>query len=125
MAQEVFLRLLDSDERMLRHPEPLAWLYRVTSNLCLNRLRDEKRRTTIIVRNRPRARRMQRDAEAIVIVGDILGRVPRELREIAVHYHADGMTCDELSARLGVSPRTIGNRLAAFQCAASDMTGHA
>lgn len=124
-TQEVFLRLLDADERVLEHPEPLAWLYRVTSNLCLNQLRDEKRHTALIARNPPGDRQPESDAETLAIVVDILRRVPRDLQQIAVYYHADGMTCDEISARLGVSPRTIGNRLVAFQYEASGVTGHA
>jgi RNA polymerase sigma-70 factor (ECF subfamily) len=124
-TQDVFLRLLVADERMLAHPEPLAWLYRVTSNLCLNRLRDDTRHTAIIARNPPGDCQQQSNAEMLVIVGDILERVPRDLRDIAISYHVDGMTCDEISARLGVSRRTIGNRLLAFQWEASDMTGHA
>jgi RNA polymerase sigma-70 factor (ECF subfamily) len=124
-TQEVFLRLLASDERALIHPEPLAWLYRVTTNLCLNRLRDEKRRATIIARN-PRAdRQTENGAEVRAVVVDILRRVPSDLQEIAIYYHADGMTCDEIASLVGVSRRTIGNRLVEFQSVATGVMGNA
>lgn len=124
-TQEVFLRLLDANERMLRHPEPVAWLYRVTTNFCLNRLRDEKRRTRLIARNLPANDQRGSDAETRALVADILRHVPTDLQEIAVYYHADGMTCDEIAELVGVSRRTIGNRLVAFQTVASSAMGNA
>lgn len=124
-TQEVFLRLLDVNERVLHHPEPLAWLYRVTTNLCLNRLRDEKRRTKLLARNPRLEDRRAADAEARVIVAEIMSRVPAELQEIALYYHADGMTCHEIATALGVSRRTIGNRLVEFQSEAQSAVGNA
>jgi RNA polymerase sigma-70 factor (ECF subfamily) len=124
-TQEVFLRLLASDERALVHPEPLAWLYRVTTNLCLNRLRDEKRRAMLIARNPRTERQPENTAEVRAVVVDILRRVPSELQEIAIYYHADGMTCDEIATLVGVSRRTIGNRLVEFQSAATGVMGNA
>jgi RNA polymerase sigma-70 factor (ECF subfamily) len=124
-TQEVFLRLLASDERTLVHPEPLAWLYRVTTNLCLNRLRDEKRRAMLIARNPRTERQPENTAEVRAVVVDILRRVPSELQEIAIYYHADGMTCDEIASLVGVSRRTIGNRLVEFQSVATGVMGNA
>lgn len=124
-TQEVFLRLLAADEQVLVHPEPLAWLYRVTTNLCLNRLRDERRRAMLIARNPRMDRQQESAAEVRAVVADILRRVPSELQEIAVYYHADGMTCDEIAALIGVSRRTIGNRLVEFQSVTSAVMGNA
>jgi RNA polymerase sigma-70 factor (ECF subfamily) len=128
-TQEVFLRLLDANEQVLAHPEPLAWLYRVTTNLCLNRLRDEKRRTKLIGGAMPANdhshARHEGDAETRAVVVDILRRVPIELQQIAFYYHADGMTCDEIAEVIGVSRRTIGNRLVAFQAVAANAVGNA
>jgi RNA polymerase sigma-70 factor (ECF subfamily) len=119
-TQEVFLRLLDANERILRHPEPVAWLYRVTTNFCLNRLRDEKRRARLIAQNLPANDQRGSDAEIRALVVDILRRVPADLLEIALYYHADGMTCDEIAELVGASRRTIGNRLVAFQSVAGN-----
>jgi RNA polymerase sigma-70 factor (ECF subfamily) len=123
-TQEVFMRLLD-DERVLGHPEPLAWLYRVTTNLCLNRLRDERRRSKLIARSTPKDGHHGGDAEVRASVVEILRRVPSDLQAIAICYHAEGMTCDEIAALVGVSRRTIGNRLEAFQTVASGVMGNA
>jgi RNA polymerase sigma-70 factor (ECF subfamily) len=124
-TQEVFLRLMDDKERALLHPEPLAWLYRVTTNLCLNRLRDEKRRTSLIAQNAPRNDQHGIDAEVHTAVVEILRNVPSDLQEIAIYYHADGMTCEEIAALVGVSRRTVGNRLVEFQSVAAGVVGNA
>lgn len=124
-TQEVFLRLLDDKERVLAHPEPFAWLYRVTTNLCLNRLRDEGRHVKLIAQYPASNDQHGGDAEVRTAAVEILRRVPSDLLEIAVYYHADGMTCDEIAAIVGVSRRTIGNRLVEFQSAASGAAGNA
>lgn len=124
-TQEVFLRLVASGEGVLGHPEPLAWLYRVTTNLCLNRLRDEGRRTKLIARKAPANDPRDTNVEVRVDVAKVLGSIPSDLREIAICYHADGMTCDEIAENLGVSRRTVGNRLVTFQAIASGVMGNA
>jgi RNA polymerase sigma-70 factor, ECF subfamily len=118
-TQEVFLRLIDADARMMRHPEPLAWLLRVTTNFCLNRLRDDTRRRQLLALNKPVGNEHGDDIETRIAVTEIVTRVPDNLQQIGVYYHAGGMTCDELATQLGVSPRTIGNRLVAFHRLAS------
>jgi RNA polymerase sigma-70 factor (ECF subfamily) len=120
--QEVFLRLLHSDGSILREPEPMAWLYRVTTNLCLNRLRDEKRRAELLAENLTSGID-PRGLEVRTLVVDIVQRVPVELQEIAVYYHVDEMTRDEIADLTGLSRRTIGNRLLAFQTAVSVLLG--
>jgi RNA polymerase sigma-70 factor (ECF subfamily) len=124
-TQEVFLRLLDSKERVLSHPEPQAWLHRVTTNLCLNRLRDTGRRNKLIAKYPANDDQHGSNAETRTTAVEILRRVPSELLEIAVYYHADGMTCKEIAAMVGVSRRTIGNRLVEFQSAATGAVGNA
>jgi RNA polymerase sigma-70 factor (ECF subfamily) len=123
--QEVFVRLLSAHEQVLLHREPLAWLYRVTTNLCMNKLRDDRRRTKLVERNVARDAALASNAEVRAVVVDIMERVPRELQEIAIYYYADGMTCEEIASLVGVSRRTIGNRLAEFQTMATVAVGNA
>ena len=113
--QEVFLRVL----RQHRGEIPgdgstMAWLYRVTTNLCLNTMRDEKRRNELLSENAANDVDPG-DAEARAIVLSILRLVPVDMQEIAVYYHLDEMTHEEIAELMGVSRRTVGNRLLAFQ----------
>ncbi|HVZ74502.1 MAG TPA: sigma-70 family RNA polymerase sigma factor [Polyangia bacterium] len=112
--QEVFLRAMGHSRVVLREPSPMAWLFRVTTNLCLNLLRDEKRRNEILSQNAANDVDPG-DAEVRVVVGGILRLVPVEMQEIAVYYHLDEMSHEEIAKLVGLSRRTIGNRLVAFQ----------
>jgi RNA polymerase sigma-70 factor (ECF subfamily) len=109
--QEIFLRLLAQEDEVLQHPAPHAWLHRVTTNHCLNWLRDEKRRK-VLLDHEPRPQPTAGPAlERRVIVRELWRRVPRELQEIAVYYHLDDLTREEIAERLHLSRRTVGNRL--------------
>ena len=118
--QDVFLRVITSQRHILDEPAPTTWLYRVTTNHCLNRLRDERRRTELLAE---RDRMVQEetagaapdDVEARAVVMEILSRVPQHIQEVAVYRYVDEMTHDEIATITGVSPRTIGNRLLEFK----------
>jgi RNA polymerase sigma-70 factor (ECF subfamily) len=117
-TQEVFLRAVKDPRSVGAHPLP--WLFRVTRNLCLNNLRDHRRRAQLLA---GRAAQIGDDgaAHARLMVSELLARVPAELREIAAHYYLDDLSHDDIAALVGVSRRTIGNRLAAFQAIADEL----
>ena len=111
-TQEVFLRLLHGDGEILHLVDPSAWLSRVTTNLCLNKLRDQQRRKRILFQNKDSAAvSATADAEHRTIVRDLLDQVAPVLREVAVLHYLNEMTQDEIAERLGVSRRTVCNRL--------------
>jgi RNA polymerase sigma-70 factor (ECF subfamily) len=120
VLQEVVLRVITSETQILDEPSPTAWLYRVTTNLCLNKLRNERRRSELLAAHEREAAHggvlvALTDPEARALVSQILGRVPEELQEMAVYRFVDEMTHDEIAELVGVSPRTVGNWLSALQ----------
>jgi RNA polymerase sigma-70 factor, ECF subfamily len=112
-VQEVFLRVMREDDSIASAENTLAWLYRATTNLCLNRLRDNKRRREIMSEWIPE-NRASGDADARFAVRQILEQVPEELQDVAIYYYVDELSHEEIAEILGVSRRTVGNRLAAF-----------
>jgi RNA polymerase sigma-70 factor (ECF subfamily) len=116
--QEIFMTVLGSWGDFRAEASPVTWLYRTTTNHCLNRLRDEKRRGELrklhLVEDAP----SRASAEDRATLASVLRRVPDELREIAVYYYVDEMSQDEIAALLNVARRTVGNRLEAFRAAA-------
>jgi RNA polymerase sigma-70 factor (ECF subfamily) len=117
--QEVFVRALRSMESFRGEASPATWLYRVTTNYCLNQIRDEARRRALLAeQGAPAPRAGDPSAESRMTVVEVLGLVPEELREVAIYYYVDQMNQDEIAALLGVSRRTVGNRLEAFREAA-------
>ncbi len=113
--QEVFVRVLRSGSGFRAQASPMTWLYRVVTNYCLNRLRDERRRATLWSTYGPIGVQSHAvDASARMQLEQILSRVRPELQEIAVYALHDEMSHDEIAEIVGVSRRTIGNRLAEF-----------
>ena len=54
---------------------------------------------------------------------EVLRLLPREVCEIAIYSYVDRMSHDEIAALLGLSPRTIRNRLREFQTRAQSALG--
>jgi RNA polymerase sigma factor (sigma-70 family) len=111
-TQEVFLRAAQNFVRVRTHPLP--WLFRVTNNLCLNNLRDNRRRGQLLA-NRRLPLECEPGSDVRVAVNQLLARVPEDLQVIVIYYYVDDLSHDDIAGILGVSRRTIGNRLAAFQ----------
>ena len=114
VLHEVFMKVIERADQFRREASPTTWLYRITTNHCLNRLRDARRRTEILAQGRdelapPRARPASQLDE--LFWKQLQQHVDPELLEIAVLYYLDGLNHLEISKLYGVSRRTIGNRL--------------
>ena len=96
-------------------PTPTGWLYRVTTNICLNRLRDRNRQEALLATKYAVNDVVSPLGEARTIVSQVLQRVPEELQEVAIYFFVDELSYDEIAPLLGVSRRTVSNRLAAFR----------
>ena len=116
--QAVFIRALRTADAFRAEASPVTWLYRITTNLCLNVLRDEARRAELWAEQGPRGDATDgHAAEARVQMAQILRRVRPDLQEIAFYYLVDELKHEEIAALLGVSRRTIGYRLEEFRAA--------
>jgi RNA polymerase sigma-70 factor (ECF subfamily) len=121
-TQEVFVKVLARIDDFRGESQPSTWLYRITTNLCLNRIRDEKRhrarldelgeaRQAHITSERPATG----GPEGRLALQVLLQKVPADLAEVAVYYHVDGMEQEEIAALVGVARRTVGYRLERFR----------
>jgi RNA polymerase sigma-70 factor (ECF subfamily) len=116
-THEVFLRIVKTGGPTKFDPSPMAWLYRVTTNLCLNSLRDARKRGALLAAWKPEPQEevgRPDDADTRMVVRRILAQIPEDLQEIAIYYYVDDLTREEIADIVGLSRRTIGNRLASF-----------
>ena len=123
VLQDVFMRLVEKPASFQGRAAVTTYLYAATTNACLNRLRNMKRRArlvTLFVRSPTPPAAV---AEALVLFRETLARVPRELAEVAVYAHVDEMTHDEIAEIVGCARRTVGDRLARFEDAARRVQG--
>ena len=109
--QDIFLSLASRPDQFAGASSIATFLYRVTTNYCLNRLRNHRRRTRLAERARANGT-WTSQAEATVDARGALQRLPEKLARIAVYYYIDEMTQDEIACVLGCSRRAVGKRLA-------------
>jgi RNA polymerase sigma-70 factor (ECF subfamily) len=124
--QEVFVRVIGAMHEFRRQSQPSTWLYRITTNLCLNRLRDGRRRRDHLARLGQEAIATPRTAGAVspemkATLQRLLAVVPPELSEIAVYYYVDEMDQAEIAKLVGVARRTVGYRLDRFRAEAAKL----
>ncbi len=126
VVHEVFMRVWDAMKDFRGASSPVTWLWRITTNHCLNRLRDSKRRAELLHVRADEVlgtRSTIADAETTLFLRQIWRSLDPELATIGVYHFIDGMTQDEIGRILGCSPRTVGNRLIAIREHARTMAG--
>jgi RNA polymerase sigma-70 factor (ECF subfamily) len=119
VTQEVFMKAMNMGDEFLKVASPMAWLYRVTTNLCLKIVRDSGRRRKILGEQRPiAAPATDLPVDVALTLHKMLSRVPEDLQEVAVYYYVDRMTQEEISDLLDMPRRTVSYRLEQFRAAA-------
>jgi RNA polymerase sigma-70 factor, ECF subfamily len=111
-VQDIFVSLLQRPEQLDGVVSITAWLYRVTTHHCLNRLRNQRGRIRILGALQPVSPSAGGRAEMLAQVRLLLLRLPEPLGEVAVYHFVDGMTYDEIAEMLGCSRRRVGYLLA-------------
>jgi RNA polymerase sigma-70 factor, ECF subfamily len=124
-AQEVFLRVHRHIRSAPENEEALRWMFRITTNYCLNMLRDRKLRppptddlSDLVGVACPEERLVDRDLGRRLTM-----RAPAHLRAVALLYHVDGLAQHEIAVELGISRRTVVNYLNAFADFAETFSG--
>ena len=114
-CQDVFVRLIERRWQLdARYPSSL--LYRVATNVCLNRLRDRRRRpdetpdddalSAIACAEEPGG-----DSDARLLLDWLFGRHPASSRTIAVLHYVDGLTLEQVAAETRLSVSGVRKRL--------------
>ena len=119
MMQNVFLRVFERwDSLDVSQPSSLLW--NTTTRLCLNRIRDKKRRgldtdTSELLLSIACADDDEGEKEAKGILAKLFSREPESSRTIAVLHFVDGMTLEETAREVGLSVSGVRKRLRGLQ----------
>ncbi len=117
VVHEVFVRVLERFDGFRAASSPATWLFRVTTNHCLNRVRDSGRRAELLAEHWefiPGSGSQRAGQESEAMFRELWRTLDPDLAQIGVYYHLDGMTHDDIGAVLGVSAATVRNRLKAI-----------
>ncbi len=118
LLQEVFCQFYKNRSRFLGQSSPFTYLYRIATNLSIDRLR---RRTTA-GDQRPleevgaalATEGTSKQTDAALELSRLTEGLDAETVTVAVMSYVDGLTQDEIAAALDLSRRTIGKRLQRF-----------
>ncbi len=110
----MFVRLLEQRGRLDgRYPSSL--LYRIATNVCLNRIRDRGRRPETpdeaLLQTLACASDPGGSSEARMMLDWLFGRHPDSSRTMAVLHYVDGLTLEQVAAETGMSVSGVRKRL--------------
>ena len=113
--QEVFVRAVRGMSRFDGRSSMSTWLYQITTNYCLNQLRDRGRRRELFAQNvgvdiEPSAA----STPELVLLRRLLSEADEQQAQAAVYVYLDGLSHEEAAELLGVSKRTVGNLIERF-----------
>jgi len=104
----------------------LPYLYRAVTNRCINMLRDRASRARLLrqhdglLRGPVRTTCEQRSID-LELLGQLAQSLDREAAEIVVYRYLDDMSQEEIAELLGLSRKTIGQRLAKIRDAVQQL----
>ncbi|HXR35798.1 MAG TPA: RNA polymerase sigma factor [Candidatus Binataceae bacterium] len=107
LFQETWLRAYRAYPKLDGAAGIRPWLYRIATNLCLNRVRDRARRMRVIVddelsETHP-ASAVSGAHDGVIQLKTAIGRLPRKQREALIMRKFGGLEYDEIGAALGCS----------------------
>jgi len=121
-VQEVFLRALTHAEVFEHRSQVSTWLYRITTNYCLNRIRERRVRKELWARHGKDVDAPGGDRtspEGLIALRDLLAQADETEAQAAIYVYVDGMRHHEAAKLLGVSRRSVGNLIERFRAWAS------
>jgi len=124
LAQETFVRLYRARERYRPEGRLATFLFRITYNLALNRVRDDRRRETSSLGNGGEDGAREVRDERIAVPGEALdreiwarrietalGELPENQRAALVFQHYEGLDLAEIGEILGISAKAVKSLL--------------
>jgi RNA polymerase sigma-70 factor (ECF subfamily) len=124
-THEAFARLMSRAPSHLGVDDWLRYLYRISTNICLNQLRSER----VQLRARPTLALQTSSGSLEGALADrafavaLLDRCNERDATIAVMHYIDGLSQVEIADTLKISRRTVFNRLRRLESTARDLLG--
>ena len=115
VVQDVFMSFYERSHQFEGRSQLSSYLYAATTHACLNRIRGQKTRARLLDQRRSEAPApqpfMPLDPEALSLLHDLLRRLPEPLATVALYYHVDDLSQEEIARLIGCSRKHVGNLL--------------
>lgn len=112
--QDVFVALI-RNEAVLDSSAPSSLLLRMSTNVCLNKIRSRKRKPEdsdeALLQHIATSGDLENRSLAGLILRGIFGDEPESTRTMAVMHLVDGMTYEEVAREVGLSVSGVRKRL--------------
>jgi RNA polymerase sigma-70 factor (ECF subfamily) len=112
--QDVFVKLIRYQNR-LKDNHPSSLLYRISTNVCLNKIRKERKfkvtNTEDILLNIPLYDNNESKCDAENLLNYILSGKKESTHKIAIMHFVDGLTLKEISREVGLSISGVFKRI--------------
>jgi RNA polymerase sigma-70 factor, ECF subfamily len=120
LAQEAFMRLHDAALPLSDGRQVLAWLYRTSTRLALDRLRVRGRHAPeALLLDRAGGSSPERAAEVSGLWAELVRSLPERELSAGLLSHVDGLTQPEIAEVLGLHERSVRRLLVRFdECVA-------
>jgi RNA polymerase sigma-70 factor, ECF subfamily len=117
-VQETFVRVMRNWDQFRGDASPYTWMYRITTNFCLNQLRNRNSRLQKQVNHRTdimgEETTWMRDESEADVIRALLADADLETRQVVMHLYFDDMTKEQTALAVGLSVPTVRKRLDAF-----------
>jgi RNA polymerase sigma-70 factor (ECF subfamily) len=117
-TQDIFIRVINGIEKFDGRSQLSTWLFQVTTNYCLNKIRDTRRRQDIWQENVvpvEKAKATTAPSQDQLLTQELLAEAHPDQAKAAVYVYIEGMTGEEAAHMMGVSRRTVTNLLERFR----------
>jgi len=123
-TQEAFIRVIVRGVVLPREEEALRYLYRVSTNVCLNLLREHNvhtRAAPAIAASSAHVGSAESSLADREFVSAVLDQCGEGSAQVAIMHYLDGMSQVEVAEVLGITRRTVFNRLRKIARIAGDL----
>lgn len=120
-TQETFLKVFRHLAKAPGDEEVQMWIFRIATNVCLTQLRSLKRRAASPAASIGETQQPKEPLPALEnrdLVARLVAHAPEKLSAPAWLHYVDGLEQLEVAKVLGISRRTVINRLAQFNALA-------
>jgi RNA polymerase sigma-70 factor (ECF subfamily) len=123
---DVFVQVLRGRDR-LDLAAPSSLLYRIATNVCLNRIRSQRRRPEVkdgdLIMRIATSEDLEARASAAGLLARLFSRERESTRTIAVLHLLDGLTLEEVAGEVGLSVSGVRKRLRGLRAQLLELQG--